>query len=77
MLNRINYGIELNDQRQENLDFSREYKENLEFYLKQDLINYLSPNNMNDNGRYSADDSDMNFVNISMSGNFNQSFVSQ
>ena len=43
MLNKINYGIELGPNIQENLDFSKEHRENLEFYLKQDLNNYLAP----------------------------------
>ena len=43
MLNKINYGIELGPNIQENLDFSKEHKENLEFYLKQDLNEYLAP----------------------------------
>ena len=43
MLNKINYDIELNLNIQEILNFSKEHKENLEFYLKQDLKNYLVP----------------------------------
>ena len=35
------YGIELNFNHQENLDFPGYRKENLEFYLKQDLINFI------------------------------------
>jgi hypothetical protein len=86
LLNKINYGIEINDQRQENLNFSRECKENLEFHLKQDLIYYLASNkideqfNMNDNdGSYytsGSGDTDTNFVNNShqhMTHNYNQS----
>jgi len=41
LLNKINYGIELNFVHQENLDFSGYRKENLEFYLKQDLVNFI------------------------------------
>ncbi|RIA98855.1 hypothetical protein C1645_842992 [Glomus cerebriforme] len=46
MLNKINYGVEvsLNEQQQE--VFSREHKENLEFQLKHDLTNYLAPINI-------------------------------
>ena len=43
MLNKIKYGIELSLNLQENSDFSREYKENLEFHLRQDLNDYLAP----------------------------------
>ena len=42
-LNKIKYGIEQNLNVQENSDFSKEHKENLEFHLKQDLNNYLAP----------------------------------
>ena len=42
-MNKIKYGIEQNLNVQENLDFSKEHKENLEFHLKQDLNNYLAP----------------------------------
>ncbi|PKY43914.1 hypothetical protein RhiirA4_458025 [Rhizophagus irregularis] len=86
LLNKINYGIEINDLRQENLDFSRECKENLEFYLKQDLTHCLASNkineqlNMNDNGgsyytTSGSDGSSANFVNISqhVSDNYDQS----
>ncbi|RGB40455.1 hypothetical protein C1646_753293 [Rhizophagus diaphanus] len=82
----LNNGIEINDLRQENLDFSREYKENLEFYLKQDLTHCLASNkineqlNMNDNGgsyytTSGSDGSSANFVNISqhVSDNYDQS----
>ncbi|GBC09606.1 hypothetical protein RclHR1_00090040 [Rhizophagus clarus] len=71
LLNKINYGIEIYDQRQEYLNFSRECKENLEFYLKQDLVYYLPPNkinkqlNMNDNGTSGSCVSDANFINTS------------
>ena len=42
-LNKIKYGIEQSLNVQENSDFSKEHKENLEFHLKQDLNNYLAP----------------------------------
>ena len=41
LLNKINYGIELNFNHQENPDFSSCRKENLELHLKQDLINFI------------------------------------
>jgi len=43
MLNNIHYNIRQNFNVQENLSFSNEHKENLEFHLKQDLNNYLAP----------------------------------
>jgi hypothetical protein len=46
MLNKVNYGFELNLNEQQAVDFSQELKENLEFHLKRDLINYLAPINM-------------------------------
>jgi hypothetical protein len=45
MLNKINYGIELNFSGQQQETFSREHKKNLEIHLKHDLISYLAPNN--------------------------------
>ncbi|GBB84379.1 hypothetical protein RclHR1_00110012 [Rhizophagus clarus] len=46
MLNKYNYGIELNlcEQQQEN--FSKELKDNLELHLKHDLTNFLAPINI-------------------------------
>lgn len=46
MLNRINYGFELNLNEQQQVDFSQELKDNLELHLKHDLTNYLAPVNM-------------------------------
>jgi hypothetical protein len=44
MLNKIFYGIGQNFINvQENLDFSKEHRDNLEFHLKHDLNNYLAP----------------------------------
>ncbi|RIA98852.1 hypothetical protein C1645_731315 [Glomus cerebriforme] len=43
MLNKINYGIELSLNEQQQEVFSRAHKENLEFHLKHDLTYYLAP----------------------------------
>ncbi|RIA95632.1 hypothetical protein C1645_757119 [Glomus cerebriforme] len=42
MLNKFNYGIELSFNEQQEVS-SNEHKVNLEFYLKNDLTNYLAP----------------------------------
>ncbi len=50
LLNNIHYGVETNlskQQQDEYLDFSNNHKENLELYLKQYLIDYLSSNQIN------------------------------
>ncbi|RIA83638.1 hypothetical protein C1645_833505 [Glomus cerebriforme] len=43
VLNKINYGIDLSFNEHQQVVFSKEHKINLEFHLKNDLINYLAP----------------------------------